>query len=115
MAAYGMCGVLVAVTQLQWGCEMSHGTHEVPVPDEVLVKLEERQGEIAGTFPEGKLSQEDEGALAISIGLAENRVMVVFPKPISWLGMSANDALLVGEELIEKARQLGHTRPLRVI
>lgn len=50
-----------------------------------------------GDFLESKLDRDDEGGLNIGIDTQEDRVVVLFGKPVSWIGFP-----------YEHARQLAH-------
>lgn len=67
-----------------------------------------------GTFPRGKFSADDEGGLAIGIAHRDGTVVVNFGKQVSWIGLSADDAIGLAEMLIDHARQCGSTKPLSI-
>jgi hypothetical protein len=60
-----------------------------------------------GRFPQGQLSDDDEGELRM--GVAWDRlagvVRVAFGKPIEWIGLPPPDAIALGELLIKRARE----------
>lgn len=37
-------------------------------------------------YPDGKMNDDDEGALAIRVGMDQGRIIVDFGKPVSWFG-----------------------------
>lgn len=53
-------------------------------------------------FPRGRLNKQDEGEIAVAVGVQQDVVVLAFPKPVAWIGMPAEQA----EELAEtiKAR-----------
>lgn len=56
-------------------------------------------------FPEGKLTNDDEGELRFGIAVAGSQVIVNFGKPVAWFSMGADLAEQFGKLLIEKAAQ----------
>jgi len=54
-------------------------------------------------YPEGKLNKEDEGALAVALGIENGKVVITYPKPIAWIAFSPTDAITFGEAVIAKA------------
>jgi hypothetical protein len=47
---------------------------------------------ISERYPRGKLRDDDEGALDITIGLRDNTVIIDFGKDVKWIGMSRPQA-----------------------
>lgn len=43
-------------------------------------------------FPDGKLNDEDEGGIQTAIGIENGRVMIIWPKPISWIAFDPDSA-----------------------
>ena len=56
-----------------------------------------------GKFPEGKLTEDDEGELAISVGHENGRVVIKFGKPVSWIGFRADQGKQLGQIIIDHA------------
>lgn len=56
-----------------------------------------------GTYPDGKICIEDEGALLIEIGRKHGYVIIKFGKQIEWLGMTPKQAIDIAHVLIENA------------
>lgn len=56
-----------------------------------------------GEFPNGKLTDDDEGEIAIGITTKDDVVIIDFGKPIAWIGFSKEQAKEIGELLIKKA------------
>jgi len=54
-------------------------------------------------YPEGKLNEEDEGAIALKLGIENGKVVIAYPKPIGWIAFSPTDAITFGEAVIAKA------------
>jgi hypothetical protein len=61
-----------------------------------------------GEFPEGKLTEHDEGALNIGIAAdIEKRVVhIQFGKPVAWLAMEKSYALGLADSIRKKAEEL---------
>ena len=76
--------------------------------------MHEAMQRLLGKFPDGKLNKDDEGGIAMVVELQDKRVVIQFPKPVAWIGMTADEAILLAQDLIKKAREAGHTRPLTI-
>lgn len=76
-------------------------------PDEkkffMLNELKAQQAEIDNTYPDGKLAEHDEGALAFAVGLVANKVVVNFAKPTQSLGMTPDQAIELARLLVKRA------------
>lgn len=59
-----------------------------------------------GKFPEGKLTDTDEGEIGITIGRREGRVVMDFGKPAAWIGFTADQADQLAESLRVQAVSL---------
>jgi len=59
-------------------------------------------------FPEGKLTEHDEGEIKFGITTKDEKVILNFGKPIAWLGMTREQAEKLGRLLIDKARGISH-------
>ena len=58
-----------------------------------------------GEFPHGKLNESDEGEIRLAIGSFKGNVILVFGKPITWIGLPPHEARALAEKLREKAWQ----------
>lgn len=45
-----------------------------------------------GNFPDGKISEDDEGELKFAVLTRNNNVMIIFGKPVEWLDLSKDTA-----------------------
>lgn len=54
-------------------------------------------------YPDGKLNEEDEGSIACGIGIEDGRVMIVWPKPITWIAYDPDGADEFADTIKEKA------------
>lgn len=61
------------------------------------------RGEI-GAFPQGKLTDDDEGAIQFGIAHKDGKVVLDFGKPVHWLGMTPQDAADLASSLLKFAR-----------
>jgi hypothetical protein len=68
--------------------------------------------DLLGEYPHGKLNNTDEGAIAVGIGHQQGKVVIQFPKAVSWLGFTPEQAIQIAETLVEHARACGYTKPL---
>jgi len=59
-----------------------------------------------GTFPDGKIASNDEGAIAIGITTLHGRIVIDFGKPIHCIGFSKDEAVNLANLLFERARTL---------
>ena len=59
-----------------------------------------------GNFPDGKLTENDEGEIAIGITEKDGRVIIAFGKPIEWIGFTAEEVKDLGKLLIQKANTI---------
>ena len=58
-------------------------------------------------WPDGMMRNDDEGIVPMAIGIEKGRVMIQFPEPTAWVGMTPEQAVIVAELLISKAREAG--------
>ncbi len=56
-----------------------------------------------GDFPEGKLTESDEGGLRFAIGHKDGKIVINFGTPVAWLGLSAEVARAMAKALESKA------------
>lgn len=57
-------------------------------------------------FPEGRLTDADEGELTFAVTVRSGKVVVAFGKPVSWFGMGADQADLLADLLRQRAAQI---------
>lgn len=69
---------------------------------------------LTGEFPDGRLNENDQGAVAVAIGHQKGRVTMQFPKNLNWIGFTPEQAIDIAESLIDHARKSGCTKPLTV-
>jgi len=59
-----------------------------------------------GTFPEGKISEHDEGALVIAVGIDQGNVIIHFGEKVAWVGMNAEGAEQFANNILDKVKKL---------
>lgn len=57
-------------------------------------------------FPDGKITEDDEGVLGIQLFMHDDRLILNFGKQVSWVGMDRKTAMTVGQALIDRAKDL---------
>jgi len=58
-----------------------------------------------GEFPEGQLTEHDEGEIAFAAYHKDGKVIIDFNSPVHWLGMNPNQAIDLGNLLIKHGRK----------
>ena len=66
--------------------------------------MHEAMKQALGEFPDGKLSPDDEGAVAMAVTHVDGVVKLQFPKPVAWLGLRPQEAVELAQLLIHHAR-----------
>lgn len=66
-----------------------------------------------GRFPEGKLTKDDEGEIAIAIAHTGEKVIVDFGKPIAWIGLNAKQARDIAATLVKHAEEVEKAKVAR--
>lgn len=59
-----------------------------------------------GVYPNGKLNEDDEGQLRFAMTVHDGVVILDFGKQIHWLGLPKEEAMKLGQMLIDKANQI---------
>ena len=62
-----------------------------------------------GTFPDGKIAQDDQGATMIAVTSDERFVHINFAVPVTWLAMGPYEARRLAEAILEHVEQLKPT------
>ncbi len=70
--------------------------------------------QVFGEYPDGKLNVDDAGGIALAVRVETGRVVVAFPKPVAWIGFTADQAMSLAELLIKNARLAGSAKPLTI-
>lgn len=66
---------------------------------------------LMGEYPNGRMNEDDAGAIAMAVGHEDGRVVMKFPKPVAWIGFSGDEAMALAQLLITHARKAGITAP----
>ena len=59
-----------------------------------------------GKFPDGKLTEKDEGEIAFAVLRKDGKVVIDFNSQVTWVGMSPEQALDLSRILKKHARKL---------
>lgn len=83
-------------------------SHHSENPEALKRFLEQAMGINKREWPEGRISGEDDGVTAYAIAADPVRKIVIlkFPKPMDWIGLSANDAAILRNALDAKIAEL---------
>lgn len=82
-------------------------SHHSSSDDETNKVLHAAMAQLLGEYPNGRLNPADEGALAMAVGHEKGVVKLLFPKPVSWVGFTPEQAIDLAQDLIKHARQCG--------
>lgn len=58
-----------------------------------------------GEFPEGKVSETDEGSIQFAIAAQDGKVILDFGKSVHWVGMNPQQAADLASLLLKRARE----------
>ena len=78
-----------------------HGSNNGQRPKE----LSKAMKQLLGEYPNGKLNEDDEGALAMMISNEPGIVKVQFPKPVAWIAFTPDEAIAIAQSIIDNARK----------
>lgn len=59
----------------------------------------------SGKFPQGFLNEDDEGEIKIAITTDGEKVIIAFGKEVSWIGFTKEQAVEIGNLLIQKGTE----------
>ena len=59
-----------------------------------------------GRFPRGKLNETDEGELQLSITVDQGTVIVAFGTPVTWIGLTPQNARDFAQVLLKRADEI---------
>lgn len=60
-----------------------------------------------GTFPQGKLTAKDEGALQFGVTERDGKVVLDFGTPVAWVGLDPQQAADLASLMLKHARAAG--------
>lgn len=58
------------------------------------------------SFPDGKMNTEDEGTIQTAIGVENGKVMIVWPKLISWIAFDPDSADVFADTIKMRANEV---------
>jgi hypothetical protein len=67
---------------------------------------------VDNSYPDGKLNDNDDGELTLLLRVESGRVIVSFPKPVLWVGMTPQGAIDLAQSLVRNAMRAGYDRPV---
>lgn len=83
------------------------------LPKDFFTKADAAKSELAqllagptGKFPQGKLTENDEGELTIAIGHKDGKIVLDFGTPTAWVGFDADQADQIADALRAHAKQV---------
>jgi hypothetical protein len=83
--------------------------HENQMSKEEFEKLFQKDETLPGAtgkFPDGKLDPMDEGELRMRLGVVDGRLIIEFGKPIASIGFTRDEAIAIGQAILDKAFKL---------
>ena len=92
---------------------MSHHG-DVPFDKARFDSIQRALVEMHGKYPQGKLSEDDGGTLALTVGRTKEAVVLHFPKEVSWIGFDPDQAVEVALSMIQYAREIGLKKPFTI-
>lgn len=92
---------------------MSQGNEEQPgkTAEEAI---HQQMRDTYGEYPDGRLNEDDQGAVPMMMGVQNGRVVIEFPYPVKWLGFTPETAVEIAQALVKKARAAGHTGIIQI-
>lgn len=71
-----------------------HGSERLPQCelDKIFGKPGTKLTGATGNFPEGKLNEQDEGEIRITVGHVDGKVVIDFGTPTTWIGFTPDQA-----------------------
>lgn len=70
-----------------------------------LLSTMPKTGGPTGNYPDGKLSDDDDGEIQFGICHVERRIIMNFDKPIKWIGFTRDQAIEVANALLKHAEK----------
>lgn len=58
-----------------------------------------------GKFPEGKLTEQDEGEIKIGVTSKDDKIIIAFGKKVNWVGLTKEQAADFAELLLKHSKQ----------
>lgn len=57
-------------------------------------------------YPQGKLNDDDEGALLIAMAIKDKTLIIDFGKPTHWIGLPKDQAIVFSKMILEAANKI---------
>ena len=57
-------------------------------------------------YPDGKISDDDEGELTVAITATEEHLVINFFKSVRWIALRRDEAIEFGEQIIKRAKEI---------
>jgi len=73
-------------------------------------KLQEFRPKEVDQYPDGKITPGDEGQIKIEISAHDGKILVDFGTSIKWIGFTPEQAIEVGQCLIQQATEQGQRK-----
>ena len=67
-----------------------------------------------GRFPQGKLTKQDKGEIALKIGRLDDKIIIEFGTALTWIGLMPRQALEIATSLIQSAHKSGKLKLLDI-
>lgn len=84
---------------------MAH--HSSDEADKIMQKIvKDMDLGATGKFPEGKLTDSDEGEIKVAIGSKDGKVVINFGTQVVWVGLNPEQAHNLAQSLLEKANEI---------
>jgi len=85
--------------------------HHSSQPDPEISRMHPHGDELGATgeFPEGHLTESDEGEIKFAVGYKDGKVVLDFGGPVAWMGMHPDQAKELASLLLKWANTV--TRP----
>lgn len=65
-------------------------------------------------YPRGKLCADDDGKCQLGVTTSDRTVIIEFDRPMTWVGMSGDQAMELANVLIKRAREAGLSKPATI-
>lgn len=88
---------------------MSHHGNDDPAR---RAAMSEAMKSLMGEYPNGRLNENDAGAVAMAVSTEGSIVRLDFPKPVMWVGFTGDQAMQLAQDLMRHARRAGITAPV---
>ena len=75
-------------------------------------EMKDKEGD--DQYPDGKITDTDEGVATMAVGVLNDLVEVNFLKPTAWIALPPDEAVSFGLALIQSASKIGITKPITI-